>query len=83
LQAGFAQPALIDAAKRHPIQIAHDNIIHGPLPFPLLCVRKINVDLARLRFAQSGATPSQIGSPAHRSRTHRAKIAGSRIGRNN
>jgi hypothetical protein len=42
LQAGFAQPALVDAAERHPI--THDNIIHDALPFPLLCARKIEDD---------------------------------------
>src|SRR5215469_6140091 len=35
LQAGLAQPALVHAAKRHPIRTTHDHPTHGSLPFPL------------------------------------------------
>src|SRR5262249_37983457 len=34
LQAGLAQPALINAAKWHPIRTTHDHPTHGSLPFP-------------------------------------------------
>jgi hypothetical protein len=42
LQAGLAQPALVNTAERH--QITRDNIIHDALPFPLLCAGKIEDD---------------------------------------
>src|SRR5262249_4182282 len=35
LQAGLAQPALVHAAKWHPIRTTHDRPTHGSLPFPL------------------------------------------------
>src|SRR5215813_564768 len=34
LQAGLAQPALVNAAKWHPIRTTHDHPTHGSLPFP-------------------------------------------------
>src|SRR5215813_15211424 len=44
LQAGLGQPALVHAAKRHPIQTTHHHPTHGSLPFPLSCPIEIDDD---------------------------------------
>src|SRR5262245_40324330 len=51
LQAGLGQPALVHAAKWHPIQTTHDHPTHGSLPFPLSCPIEIDDDLAQAHFS--------------------------------
>src|SRR5215467_14174156 len=50
LQAGLAQPALVHAAKWHPIRTTHAHPTHGSLPFPLSCPIEIDDDLAQAHF---------------------------------
>src|SRR5262249_60782038 len=50
LQAGLAQPALLHAAKWHPIRTPRDHPTHSSLPFPLSCPIEIDDDLAQAHF---------------------------------
>src|SRR5262245_19555799 len=59
LQAGLAQPALVNAAKRHPIRTMHDHPTHGSLPFPLSSPIEIDIALMSLIPHRRGRTRRQ------------------------
>src|SRR5262247_2877165 len=50
LQAGLGQPALVHAAKWHPIQTTHDYPTHGYHPIPPSCPVEIEMNLAQAHF---------------------------------